>query len=421
MTQTKKPGASTSNENRSSSNDGENITEIASNSRVGERIWDLLGRRAVLLKWPLKSKGLPIPWGHLTVADMKPQYLAELERHNIGVALGAKSDNLVVIDVDSDVLIEPYLESNPILRTTLCTRGKKGCAFWLRMLGDYPRKLRFLKTDPKLVEGGKAGEWRAGVNTQSIISGIHPETKKPYQRLHDAPPVELEFKSIVWPKEILNPPTQDTEETDDTQEVSVCASVPSVGYYSLEDVLRRSTPTSRESNHWCALYLARGVKTLEKQAGKNFTPEERRNIHNQWLARNKFLTPGVSLDDYFDEFIDSYGKAKFLLGEGDAVPRAVEAAKKNPIPPEAWPTIMNPDQRLLIAVCRELQGSNDQFFLSCRIVQGIFGHRAHDRAARWLRCFRVHEVLEELEKGVHGKASRYRYNPWLHLKSLEAA
>jgi len=53
---------------------------------------ELLGHDVLLLAWPKGSKGTKIKWGHRTVADMeKPDYLAKLERGNIGVALGAKS------------------------------------------------------------------------------------------------------------------------------------------------------------------------------------------------------------------------------------------------------------------------------------------------------------------------------------------
>ena len=100
---------------------------------------ELLGHDVLLLAWPKGSKGTKIKWGHLTVADMTPAYLEELERGNIGVALGEKSGNLVALDVDIDEMIQPFITANPFLKTTLQTHGARGRVFWFRMRGEYPR------------------------------------------------------------------------------------------------------------------------------------------------------------------------------------------------------------------------------------------------------------------------------------------
>ena len=123
-----------------------------------------------------------------------------MERGNIGVVLGNKSGGLVALDVDDDNLVGPLLAANPSLRDTLQTHGARGRVFWLRMAGDYPAKTVKLKT-----QSGEAGEWRAGTNAQSIIHGIHPNGK-PYEILHKAKPLVVDFARIVWPPEIINPP-----------------------------------------------------------------------------------------------------------------------------------------------------------------------------------------------------------------------
>ena len=389
---------------------------------VGE-LRELLGHDVLLLAWPKGSKGTKKKWGHLTIADMTPDYLAKLERGNIGVALGAKSGNLIALDVDDDSLVEPYLALNPWLKDTLQTHGRRGRVFWLRMAGDYPAKTKPLET----LSGSDAGEWRAGKNSQSIIHGIHPDTGKPYQVVKMAKPLVVEFPSIIWPKEISNPPkletqlpvtaTEEAEDTEDTDDTKESEESEEVGVWvfsvnSVEDALRASTPTDIHQNYRLAMVLARAVKALEKQAGKSFTPEQHRDIHKKWLARAaQFLRPGQTNEDYFMEYLNAYKLAKFPLGSV-VLAQAVEAAKKNPIQPTALAWTDNPDVRLLAAICRELQiiHGSEPFYLSGRMVQKIFKHDNHATGAKWLRSFCVMQVLDELEKGKGVRASRYRFN-----------
>lgn len=381
---------------------------------------ELLGHDVLLLAWPTRSKGTPRKWGHLTIAEMvKPDYLAKLEHGNIGVVLGVKSGNLVALDVDDDKLVEPFLAANPTLKNTLQTRGQRGRVFWLRMAGKYPDRTVKLKTH-KPPPDNDAGEWRAGANSQSIIHGIHPDTGKPYQVLNKVKPLVVEFSGIVWPNEISNPPrlgtqnrftatedTEDTKDTDETNEVlaagcSIC---------SVEDVLRFATPTAPHQNYHLAMVMGRGVKALEARAGKLFTPEQHRKLHNQWVKlAAQFLRSDQTKEDYFMEYLNAYKLAKFPLGQV-ALTEALKIAKKNPITPAALEWTENPDVRLLAALCRELQfiHGKEPFFLSARMVQKIFKHETHATGAKWLRSFCVMDVLQEVEKGSGIRASRYRW------------
>jgi hypothetical protein len=395
------------------------------------RDWrNLLGNDVVLLGWPAGSKGTSKPWGHLTAADMTDAYLSKLDQGNIGVALGRVSGNLVVIDIDVEELVEPMLASNPQLKATLRTRGARGQVFWLRMADEYPAKTIKLLTH----SGVECGEWRAGKNTQSIISGIHPKTGKPYQVVNMAAPRLVDFGSIAWPPEISNPPTidtlltvtgtedtKDTEETDEPEEMSETqvlaalsgSSVSSVpewvfSVHSEEDVLRLAQPTKVHNNYRLALVLARGVKALEMIRGKMFTPDEHRKIHAQWISRaTKFLRPGQSHEEYFLEYLNAYKLAKFPLGSL-AIAKAVAAAKANP---QVLPWTSNADLQFLAAICRELQiaAGTEPFYLSNRTVQAIFNHETHSIGAKWLRCFVVMGTLKEISKGKGIRASRYRY------------
>ena len=159
----------------------------------------LFGMPVVFIAWPKGKKGTGKKWGHLTVADMTPEYLAKLSQGNIGVALGEKSGGLCAIDCDTDEFAESFLRSNPKLAGTLRTHGARGCAFWVRFTGDYPKQITGLKSAT-----GKLGEFRSN-GGQSIVWGIHPDTGQPYQFVVDQPVVEIDYSQIVWPAEVLNP------------------------------------------------------------------------------------------------------------------------------------------------------------------------------------------------------------------------
>src|SRR5260370_40011241 len=125
---------------------------------------ELLGP-AVLIGWRLGSKGTRKKWGHLTLADMTPDYLAKLKRGNIGVALGEVSGGLCALDLDIDPLVEPFLAVNPCLSDTLATRGNRGRVWWIKFDRPYPKSAN-LKNDSR----DDIGEFRSN-GEQSIIWG----------------------------------------------------------------------------------------------------------------------------------------------------------------------------------------------------------------------------------------------------------
>jgi Bifunctional DNA primase/polymerase, N-terminal len=399
----------------------------SSNARQSiQWIPDLLGH-AVLLGWPLGTKGHPKRWSHLTVANMTPAYLKKLERGNIGVALGAKSGNLIALDVDVDEMIEPFIVANPFLNDTLQTHGARGRVFWFRMVGEYPTRTVKLKTH----SGDDCGEFRSN-GSQSIIHGIHPDTGKPYQVLNLVKPVVVDFASIVWPTEISNPPSfethlpaNDTERqsdgetdvTDDTEAI-VGESLASKALTPLsepvcktiDEAVQLALPDKAHQNNDRLFTLARAVKTLEIQFGK-FTPAQLRDVFSRWFKRAiEFLRPEHTRDDYMTQFMNAYASAKVPLGEG-VISQAWKLAQENPLPPEALENFEDGEKRLLVGLCRELQiiAGQEPFYLSARTVQQLLKQDGHATAARWLRSFCVLQILKETEKGSGVKASRYRY------------
>ena len=413
-----------------------NVTGINPGGFVNvSELRELVGHDVLLLAWPKRSKGTKIKWGHLTVASMTPAYIKKLERGNIGVALGAKSGNLIALDVDDDTLVAPYLALNPFLNDTLQTRGARGRVFWLRMAGDYPAKTVKLKTQ----SGDDCGEFRSN-GSQSIIHGIHPNGG-PYQMVNMVKPLPVDFARIVWPKEISNPPApkaellvndterqsdgvtesqsnRDTDVTDDTDAI-VGGSAVSKALLPLSEPVCRTIdeavhlalPNKVHQNNDHLFTLARAVKTLEKQSGK-FTPAQLRDVFSRWYeCATEFLRPEQTRDDYMTQFLNAYASAKVPLGDG-AITQAWKQAQENPLPPEAVDNFEDQNLRLVVALCRELQimAGQEPFYLSSRTVQRLTKQESHATAARWLRSLCVLKILEETEKGCGIKASRYRFN-----------
>jgi hypothetical protein len=177
------------------------MSTVATSNRV-PHILGLLGP-ALLLPWTSGSKGDRRKWKNIQLTDMNDDsYLVELEKAgNIGVVLGAKSNGLVTIDLDSNDHVAPLLRLNPALARTLRTAANRGCNVWLRCSGEYPpsHKLFDQRRNP-------IGEWRADGN-QTIISGIHPDGC-PYRFVIEAPVVELAYIDIVWPDNFKAPKWQ---------------------------------------------------------------------------------------------------------------------------------------------------------------------------------------------------------------------
>jgi hypothetical protein len=156
---------------------------------------------AILLPIHGRSKAPIYRWRKITFAQsQRPRYRRWLaQRGNCGVVLGKGSNDLCAIDVDHDGFVPEFVNLNPALTMTLCSKGQRGVQFWLHMTGEYPHCVLKLKT----TAGTKWGEWRAD-GGQSIIRGIHP-CGAHYRLLCDLPPLAIAFSDIHWPAELVLP------------------------------------------------------------------------------------------------------------------------------------------------------------------------------------------------------------------------
>jgi hypothetical protein len=177
------------------------------------KLYDLVGR-AVVVPIPYGEKG-PRTNGWQSVSfeqSLEPAYQQRIcdcfspNGGNLGLIVGPSSDNLVDLDIDAALSVEPFLDANSLLQATLRRCGKRGCGIMFRIEGDYP----IGRWDMKLTNGSKFGEWRGGGGHQSVIFGRHPETTDDgqpidYKIVVVRQPIRIRFDQIIWPHWIARP------------------------------------------------------------------------------------------------------------------------------------------------------------------------------------------------------------------------
>jgi putative DNA primase/helicase len=172
------------------------------------------------------EEGTRIPtvkWGSLHQNNLhgkeETDYLYKLEQAVCGdggciqVRLGGCSHNLCVLDVDTDNLVQPLLQANPILHNTLQTFGSKGRSFWFYAEGDYPRKKKRIirdgtvgRDDPCPCGSGKKFkecceqviEFLTDKNLCTIY-GTHYKTGQQYQVVNQVMPIRFNLDDLQMP------------------------------------------------------------------------------------------------------------------------------------------------------------------------------------------------------------------------------
>lgn len=172
---------------------------------------ELFGRDALMI--PCKDKIAALRWIDLTVEIMEDEdYLVSLGYMNIAIINGEKSNGLCCIDVDEEKFGEVLLRKNPFLQDTTQTKGHRGCHYWVRLKGDYP-KLTNLK-----FRGEGVGEFRS-TGGYTVIAGKHPEEGE-YKILNKVKPIEITYDELWLPNKLEKLKlTDDTERTESTEEV----------------------------------------------------------------------------------------------------------------------------------------------------------------------------------------------------------
>jgi hypothetical protein len=162
-------------------------------------------------------------WPKITFeATQTADYQYRLEHAtNVGVLLGAPSQNLCALDPDTDPFLEDVLSRNPEFADWFRTRGAKGGQIYFHCNGPRPTKKGIIKVpkDSPLAVGAKVGkdgkikidkdglvqigELRVE-GCQSVLIGIHPDTKEHYSWPCDNPPGELDdLDKINWHPDVI--------------------------------------------------------------------------------------------------------------------------------------------------------------------------------------------------------------------------
>jgi phage/plasmid-associated DNA primase len=227
-------------------------------SSIVDELCNLLGSDVVLLPIKRGDKGPSgkdmYGWDNFTTAKMQePDYLAQLNNgSNIGVKLG---EQRATIDLDRDEDVETFLSRNPNLRETLRSRRKRGCNFWLRIKGDYPKSCK-LKTR----SGEEWGEWRADGN-QTVIHGEAMDRKKgetvptAYKIENRARPIELSFDELRWPDELVLPWQNEPLATNNGQGLDELRRSYGEPYYSDDN----GNPRSLNESFWAGLFASENI------------------------------------------------------------------------------------------------------------------------------------------------------------------
>jgi len=226
-------------------------------SSIVEELRSLLGDDVVLLPIPRGSKK-PIRkgWQTVTLSERQdPEYLAELNHGgNIGVLLGG---GLVTIDSDRDEDFETFLALNPRLRETLRTRRVRGCNFWVRIKGDYPKSCK-LRTKT----GEDWGEWRSDGN-QTVIYGEAIDRNKgetkptAYKIINRVKPIELAFDEIRWPKELILPWSREPLSSHGVQSIDELRRLYGEPYYAHKNGI------SINESFWAGLFATEKIVLWE--------------------------------------------------------------------------------------------------------------------------------------------------------------
>ena len=315
---------------------------------------------AVLLPWPSGSKGDRRKWKHLQLADMNgASHLARLEKAgNIGVALGKVSNGLVTIDLDQANYVDAFLGANPLLATTLRTRGRRGCNIWIRCSSHYPSSQNL-----KNVPGTDIGEWRAD-GSQTIITGTHPQGM-PYHFVVEHQVITMGYDAIIWPESILPPRATESMRVRGVREDNVVSlgvgrgSCDSIEEFCTVHAVTDIAPNDFHQNNASLFKLARLVISYEGLTGRLATTQELEFVFDQ-LAQLSQPFWRHTRDHYWAEFLEAYSYARIGLDE-DPIKLAITRAKAGPLPQVQGFT--EEPSRLLAAICREISASS-----RCRVA-----------------------------------------------------
>lgn len=169
--------------------------------------------------------------------------------------------------------------------------------------------------------------------------------------------------------------------------------------------LNGNMPTGEGGLNRRVLSLARKLKAIPLVAQAD--AEMLKEIVGRWHCV-AYPVGKKDFDDTWADFTYAWKLVKYAEGEGPLV-EIMRSADAAPMP-ECASQYDSESTRRLVKLCRELQkvAGNAPFFLGCRPAGHLLGIN-HVIASKRLNMLVTDGVLELIEPGTTGKASRYRY------------
>lgn len=316
-------------------------------------------------------------------------------RRNIGIICGDVSGHLVVRDFDSDasyrIWQSKYADASKSLPTVATCRG-------------FHVYVRSPESIPSKHLGD--GEIRSNGHYVAAPPSIHPHGSKYTWAV--APPDEIPTIDLSAAGLLTDWSQGNTVSAGHVSAVCAVSAVPTVLPGSVDAAIRRTIPPNVGWQEKCLFRLCRELQAIPEFATAD--PRELEPIVREWYA---IAEPNIGTKEYgvsLAAFIRAWGNVRVPKGQTavHSAFRRIRYADHSWIPA----TIDNENMRLLVALCRELQGMTGQqpFYLDCRTAGDVLGV-SHKTAWQWLDSLCVLGILDKVSAGTlkTRKANEYRW------------
>ncbi len=349
-----------------------------------ERGWSLIptrGKRPAIQRWK------PFQTSRADERTLR-EWFGSGEPDGLAVIMGKVSGGLTCRDFDVAQRYNGWAEAHRDLARVLPTvQTARGFHVYCRTTGERTRKL---------VDG------ELKVNGYCLLPPSRHPSGRIYQWIVPLPRQPLPLIGLQeagWG-------ACDTDSAEDTEGAADTSTLRTTD--AIEAAILRTLPQRVGERNAKVFEFARELKALPPLADAH--PRDLKRYVRQW---HKAALPVIGTKPFEETWIDfsrAWPKVKYPAGSGplwDIFGKA-EAA---PVPPGAS-EYEQPQLRLLISICRELQrvAKDRPFFLSCRTAGRLLGVD-HHTAWRWLFLLVQDGVLDLVSVGQlsTGKASEYRY------------
>ena len=173
----------------------------------------------------------------------------------------------------------------------------------------------------------------------------------------------------------------------------------------IEQAVALTVPTTKGQRHRQVFQLARALKAIPQVA--ELPAGALKPVAWSWHQRALKVSP-TPFDETWTDFVNGWGNVRYALGESP-MDTIMETLKGRQPPREAG-DYETPQIKLLVALCAELQrqAGSEPFYLDSRTAGRTIGAEAVT-AWRWMNMLEADDLLEEVETGRPGRATRWRW------------